>query len=558
MLIFSVKTLNDVKESDYRYAETVEEISSKAESRGFNVARHYYANDGMEDYPQQWYEDRLKVSRLNNGNLKTYAGGFAETFLKKENGGCVGIFASSIESNTDHNNYIAIGMFKSIWNECFDSRLELDMIHDTTHDTRLGVLLNQGLAQLRNVYGVVDEIYSTQQYYYCFGDPSMRMYSGVPASISTKVTTSLVDGNTFKYSFNIPTGCRASVYNVTQDSVIVFDMLKGSVTFPKNDDISICFTGDNIRCLQWSNVQTVRPPASRIMESNIMVREDRIWEHYGFDGSIWTEWFEGTTEINGKTYHNFHLRDVKPDNSEVELLIAYMREDAGKVYMIASELTPLQQKIFGSAFYRNYEDELLVYDFNLNKDDVMLMTQDPIVQSSKIWPLTTGEYQNVHYITDKFVLEYQGKTFDTYEVTVIYPYNGHKWQYEVIKGVGGFQSAMCFPVLSSRYDCIEGKLHRVKLYDLDRNLLFDSYGAQMLSATDVEADGGVNFDGKVIRIDEAGADCRVDIYDTCGSLVRSNAGEACAETSLDGLARGVYIVRVSGTTNGCTAMKINI
>ena len=366
------------------------------------------------------------------------------------------------------------------------------------------------------------------------------------------------DKNTFKYSFNIPTGCRASVYNVTQDSVIVFDMHKGSVTFPKNDDISICFTGDNIRCLQWSNVQTVRPQASRIMESNIMVREDRIWEHYGFDGSIWTEWFEGTTEINGKTYHNFHLRDVKPDNSEVELLIAYMREDAGKVYMIASELTPLQQKIFGSAFYINYEDELLVYDFNLNKDDVMLMTQDPIVQSSKIWPLTTGEYQNVHYITDKFVLEYQGKTFDTYEVTVIYPYNGHKWQYEVIKGVGGFQSAMCFPVLSSRYDCIEGKLHRVKLYDLDRNLLFDSYGAQMLSATDVEADGGVNFDGKVIRIDEAGADCRVDIYDTCGSLVRSNAGEACAETSLDGLARGVYIVRVSGTTNGCTAMKINI
>lgn len=494
----------------------------------------------------------------STGNIGSYIGRFAETFLKKENGGCVGIFASCLPSITELNNYLAFGMFKSIWNECFDSKHEFKMIHDTTHDTRLGVMLTQGFAQIRKVEGLVNDVFYTQQCYNCYGDPSMRMYSSVPTSISTRVNTSLVDGNTFKYSFNIPTGCRASVYNVTQDSVVVFDYLKGSVTFPKDDEISICFTGDNIRCRQWSNVQTIRPLASRSMENNIMVREDRIWEHPIADGSKWEEWFDGTTEINGKTYHNLHLRETEEDGTQQEFIVAYMREENSKVYMIAAKLAFEQQHIFGTAYFSNYNDELLVYDFNLSEGDIMYMTDDPILQSSNIWPALMRNNQNKQYITGKYALECQGKVFDAYDVMLIYTYNGHKTHHQVIKGVGGESSAMCFPVLHNEYDCYTGTTRHVKLFDLDHNLLFDSWNVKNLSAADVEADGGVSIEGGCVRVDQAGADCRVDIYDTCGSLVRSNLGEACSETSLEGLARGVYIVRVSGSASGCTTLKVSL
>ncbi len=492
----------------------------------------------------------------STGNIGSYIVSFAETFLKKENGGCVGIFASYLPSVTDLNNYLAFGMFKSIWNECFDSKHEFDLIHKTTHDTHLGVMLNQGFAQLRHVNGSDDKVYYTQQCYNCFGDPSMRMYSSVPATINTMVNTYLVDGNTFKYSFDIPTGCRASVYNVTQDSVIVFDYLKGSVTFPKDDEISICFTGDNMRCRQWSNVPTICPMASRSAETNIMVREDRIWEHAINDRSIWNEWFEGTTTINGKTYHNLHLREIKPDNTQREFVVAYMREDQGKVYMIASKLSYEDLVIFGTAYFKNYEDELLVYDFNLTEGDTMHLTEASS-PSNDLLPFGGFEIQNNQKITKKYNVEYNGNIFEAFEVTLNY-INASKNSFDIIKGVGGTTSVMCFPVLYNEFDTSYGTVLNVRLYDSEKNLLFDNRYAKNLSAADVEADGGVSVEGGCVRVGQAGADCRVDIYDTCGSLVRSNLGEACSETSLEGLARGVYIVRVSGSASGCTTLKVSL
>ena len=117
---------------------------------------------------------------------------------------------------------------------------------------------------------------------------------------------------------------------------------------------------------------------------------------------------------------------------------------------------------------------------------------------------------------------------------------------------------MCFPVLYNEFDTSYGTVLNVRLYDSEKNLLFDNRYAKNLSAADVEANGGVSVEGGCVRVDQAGADCRVDIYDTCGSLVRSNLGEACSETSLEGLARGVYIVRVSGSASGCTTLKVSL
>ena len=308
------------------------------------------------------------------------------------------------------------------------------------------------------------------------------------------------------------------------------------------------------------NVQTLRPLASRSAETNIMVREDRIWQHIVSDGSKWDEWFEGTTVINGKTYHNLHLRETEEDGTQQEFIVAYMREKNSKVYMIAAKLLPEQRRIFMTAAFDNYDDELLVYDFNLCEGDVMYMTEDPNVLSEhKNWPFPAYEIQNEQHISKQFTIESQNTIFDAYEVSIKYKhYRDPTTQYIVIKGVGGEVSAMCFPVLKNQYDCSEGSVRGVKLYDSDHNLLFDSWNVKYLSTADVEAGGGVSVEGGCVRVDQAGADSRVDIYDTYGSLVRSNLGEACAETSLEGLARGVYIVRVSGSASGCTTLKVSL
>lgn len=309
-----------------------------------------------------------------------------------------------------------------------------------------------------------------------------------------------------------------------------------------------------------SNVQTIKPLASRSMENNIMVREDRVWQHIVSDGSKWDEWFEGTTVINGKTYHNLHLRETEEDGTQQEFIVAYMREENNRTYMIAAKLLPEQRRIFMTAAFDNYDDELLVYDFNLCEGDVMYMTEDPNVLSNhNNWPYPAREIQNEQHISKQFTIESQNTIFDAYEVSINYKHYGDPTtQYIVIKGVGGEVSAMCFPVLKNQYDCSEGSVRGVKLYDLDHNLLFDSWNVKNLSAADVEANGGVSVEGGCVRVGQAGADCRVDIYDTCGSLVRSNLGEACSETSLEGLARGVYIVRVSGSASDCTTLKVSL
>lgn len=357
------------------------------------------------------------------------------------------------------------------------------------------------------------------------------------------------------YVINFNSQSASAINNRAIDSGVVDVVTSSSFTFPKNDNIKICFTGDNIRCQTWPVEYAVRPMSSRSSNNNIIVREDRVWVHIIEDGSTWTEWFDGTTVINGTTYHKLRLREANPDNVVIrDFIAAYMREENNKVYMIAA-VEP-KNDIFWGVRYYNYDAELLIYDFNLSEGDYMLMTEDQSVASSDIWPLFENELHNKLFLTKKIYKEYEGNIFNSY----IFTANGDDNKpssYEVIKDVGSPTSALCFPIAAYRHDSIMGWVRAVKVYDIDGSLIFDYLAAKMLSADDVEC-GGVVIEGGCVKVDEAGADCRVDVYDTCGSLVLTATGEACAETSLDGLARGIYIVRVSGIAAGATTLKVRL
>ncbi len=211
--------------------------------------------------------------------------------------------------------------------------------------------------------------------------------------------------------------------------------------------------------------------ASASDTDNIMVREDRVWQQNLYLGDVWDEWFDGTTVIGGKNYHNLHFRETK-DGKVQEFIIAYMREEGGKVYMIAAKLEPEQYGRFMGAVYRNYDTELLVYDFNLEEGDVMRLTADPAAVPDDIWPPSKGRYFNEWKVMKKYVMEYGGTLFDAFEVET---FNNGRLddRFTIITGLGGMRSAMCFPGTVNMYDCSEGRVVGAKLLDRQGNVLYD-------------------------------------------------------------------------------------
>ena len=125
---------------------------------------------------------------------------FAEDFLKKKNGGCVGIIAASSESLSGYNDILAERMFDAIWP---GNELRIQMKYDSDTISRIqypeyeiGRLLDLGTEYMEEVgmantfalpyFNLLNNEYNIQyqrEIYHCFGDPSMMIYTDVPQKI---------------------------------------------------------------------------------------------------------------------------------------------------------------------------------------------------------------------------------------------------------------------------------------------------------------------------------------------------------------------------------------
>ena len=93
-----------------------------------------------------------------------------------------------------------------------------------------------------------------------------------------------------------------------------------------------------------------------------LLKEGKVWtyvyDYHGIDdnGNLfhetipYKEWIEGDTIIDGKTYFKMHSTAIKYPISSLK----FWREDTGKVY----------------AYDEDLEQEMLMYDFSLNKDEM--------------------------------------------------------------------------------------------------------------------------------------------------------------------------------------------
>lgn len=214
-------------------------------------------------------------------------------------------------------------------------------------------------------------------------------------------------------------------------------------------------------------------------DAPILVREDRVWKYYQRFNNMFEDYrdnteiytnlrFFGETEINGKVYKNCRIWAAENDFSpEIAPVIAYMREDNGKVYMIQSnyEYGVLEenygvsiQPATSTACATDGNIEALIYDFNAAAGDVIYVNKDLVDDENA--------YDEVLWTTDFF----DGK--DNYTIQACKSHIFSKWVYSVVYGVGTTTGLLPFPG-SFTYTSGMTPHSLLGLYDLNDNLIFD-------------------------------------------------------------------------------------
>ncbi len=141
------------------------------------------------------------ISSLSNGNLLPVVFSmncqtgmfdddcFAETFLRKKDGGCVAIYAATQSSISGYNDALTTGMFDAIWPEpglSIQIPSESSSLSSTPTPTyTLGQILEQGMIRMMETYVNPESLRNvkyTNELFHCFGDPSMHIYTKCPTS----------------------------------------------------------------------------------------------------------------------------------------------------------------------------------------------------------------------------------------------------------------------------------------------------------------------------------------------------------------------------------------
>lgn len=103
---------------------------------------------------------------------------FCEVFIKKTNGGAVGIFGATRVSYSGYNDFLCLGFYDGLWPD-FDQSQGGDSPLYT-----MGQLLNYGKSYMANTWGDPWDVERvTFEMFHWFGDPAMEVWTDVPDSL---------------------------------------------------------------------------------------------------------------------------------------------------------------------------------------------------------------------------------------------------------------------------------------------------------------------------------------------------------------------------------------
>jgi hypothetical protein len=203
------------------------------------------------------YFTTTSINSLSNGNktpvvfsINCHTGEFslnecfAEKFLRWPAGGAVGVFAASYESYSGYNDALTVGMFDGIWNNpgllpLFGSGgIASPTVSSHPPILAMGDVLNHGLLRMVQTWNGTTSS-NTYQYrlLHYFGDPAMRMFTGVPSQIVASIPDTVVVGTT-----HMPvSGCNvndALATLVYQNKLIASGILSGGSTILSSAPLS--------------------------------------------------------------------------------------------------------------------------------------------------------------------------------------------------------------------------------------------------------------------------------------------------------------------------------
>lgn len=307
-----------------------------------------------------------------------------------------------------------------------------------------------------------------------FGDPSMHIYLSRPNYIKAIVS---VNGNKLYVT-------------VEEDDAIVtlYNKKTGEVRNQKGNISGDTLPSDFVNyivCIHKPgylpyvmNLSNVSPKLLSRKSENQLVREDRIWTyHNDYCGTVEPHKdininirFSGTTEINGKTYHNCYAYKEENEFSEIDSpIIAYMREEDNKVYAYYQlfDIQDFEENIINqygidimaigptTRKYNCENCERMIFDFNLKKDDILWFNRDKI-ESDRAFMT----------VTDVFETDYEGNIFLTQQYG-----DPRSLNYTAYEGVGSFTGLLPYPGAES-IDYSHSTYCLLKMTDLDGNILF--------------------------------------------------------------------------------------
>jgi hypothetical protein len=155
------------------------------------------------------YFTNSKIGLLNNGDklpvvfsINCHTGEFtlnscfAETFMRKSNGGAVGVVAASYYSYSGYNDGLSIGMIDAIWSNpglvpvFGNGGINNPGITPHTDIVTMGDVLNHGLIREVQTWGGNNTgTRYTHELFHYFGDPAMRIWTEQPQQLTANFDT---------------------------------------------------------------------------------------------------------------------------------------------------------------------------------------------------------------------------------------------------------------------------------------------------------------------------------------------------------------------------------
>lgn len=246
-------------------------ITNCINQKAFYVLMRDHGN--VDKWEEPTYTNN-NINKLNNGNYLPVVFSiccltgkfdenncFCESFLKKENGGCVAIFGATQVSLSGPNDVMAEGMFDAIWPSLnlrpVFGNISISSYSPTLTPTyRLGQILDQGLRRCNEAYLNVQDtlkVLYTSEIFHCFGDPSMMIYTEKPQKFAEPLIYSRGDSI---FVFTEDGDCDITFYNKATEEVKSY---KGNYAAYANpsDSLVICLNRHNYVPYIWDYTKDI-------------------------------------------------------------------------------------------------------------------------------------------------------------------------------------------------------------------------------------------------------------------------------------------------------------